>query len=643
MQVVGSLCAASIYVLCNQQVLSECLLSVAWAFGCSLGLLGLFPRRLLRRHPCSPSVQWCVCSGVFVAGCTLCLVCEIDLRVVTLTMGTIQALFLLRRVTGDGAGGLVGTVGLSVAVSTVCLVVVWGSGVLTPHVGANLAGGSGHVDTLMHLAGTRMLATYGVFTTGLDGIPYFPYHWGSHAILHGLVKATGVPIWAGYSLLFPVVWVPLFLRMFVECTLVCTGSMHRWQSLNPVVSLASVLFVIWPVSMLSFAGGVPSGLQYIIPWVSESLVISLVFVWVAMCVVLETIERNSSGAGFIVLAVLSALICLAALSKITSGFGLTIWLTAVSLQYAYSRQNWRPLLCSAVPGFFALLLVLVVFSGSGSASFRGLYGFAMSVSRFGFVRNLLLFTLPALLILFPLAISIRRRLIPQAIRRLKSNRGGIAAAYVLPFIFLPLPALLVTFSDDEKYFFWTPILMAGPACAASLGTLFSFLAVAPRILMNAVGLLCFCGLLTNEGLDFVSQEKRYLQVPSRADAIREEFLTALRELDLRVPPHEKRASCLFIPLPERALLLDKDSLSDLFLPVTLTGIAQLYGQPMPDSVLFGVSNFSLGVYERLDSIAVTETAARARAASLGFKTLFVVRVRGGRVVVDELSVSQQAG
>jgi hypothetical protein len=96
-------------------------------------------------------------------------------------------------------------------------------------------------------------------------------------------------------------------------------------------------------------------------------------------------------------------------------------------------------------------------------------------------------------------------------------------------------------------------------------------------------------------------------------------------------------------LPERALLLDKDSLSDLFLPVTLTGIAQLYGQPMPDSVLFGVSNFSLGVYERLDSIAVTETAARARAASLGFKTLFVVRVRGGRVVVDELSVSQQAG
>jgi len=65
-------------------------------------------------------------------------------------------------------------------------------------------------EVLFHSAIINMIQTHGVVSTGLDGIPPFFYHFGSHWIFADLIKLLGISATAFYNIAFAIIFIPLW-------------------------------------------------------------------------------------------------------------------------------------------------------------------------------------------------------------------------------------------------------------------------------------------------------------------------------------------------------------------------------------------------------------------------------------------------
>lgn len=102
---------------------------------------------------------------------------------------------------------------IGVIVFTVwCAGVIWGSRYKMPLFWETLMfRGNIHHDTFYYADIANMLETYGVPTTGLDGIPIIRYHFGSPWVFAKWGHLTGSDVLSFYSLGYPVIVLPLFL------------------------------------------------------------------------------------------------------------------------------------------------------------------------------------------------------------------------------------------------------------------------------------------------------------------------------------------------------------------------------------------------------------------------------------------------
>jgi hypothetical protein len=87
---------------------------------------------------------------------------------------------------------------------------------LKPFIMEGWACGTDKIDTLFHIAIGQMVKTYGVPSTGLDGVPYMNYHWGTHWIFAQFSKFLEMPVVVVYQLCFPAIIAPLFFRTFLS-------------------------------------------------------------------------------------------------------------------------------------------------------------------------------------------------------------------------------------------------------------------------------------------------------------------------------------------------------------------------------------------------------------------------------------------
>ncbi|HEV8001239.1 MAG TPA: hypothetical protein VGP63_15235, partial [Planctomycetaceae bacterium] len=96
----------------------------------------------------------------------------------------------------------------------------WGNGYLNPLFVESLCLGNAHIDTLFHVTMSNMLRSYGVASTGLDGLPFVPYHFGSHWLFAAVSNLLHVRVIDFYNRGYPVVFVPF--GMFSLATLALT-------------------------------------------------------------------------------------------------------------------------------------------------------------------------------------------------------------------------------------------------------------------------------------------------------------------------------------------------------------------------------------------------------------------------------------
>ena len=108
---------------------------------------------------------------------------------------------------GEGIGLLVG----SAVFSTWTAGVVWGRVYKNPLFFENLAAtGNVHHDGLHLAAFANMLRTYGVPSTGLNGLPSIPYHWGTPWLFAQLSNLLDASVLDFYQMAYPITMIPLF-------------------------------------------------------------------------------------------------------------------------------------------------------------------------------------------------------------------------------------------------------------------------------------------------------------------------------------------------------------------------------------------------------------------------------------------------
>lgn len=192
-------------------------------------------------------------------------------------------------------------------------------------------------DTLFHSAVVSMIKTYGIPSTGLNGIPYLPYHFGSHWIFAQISKLTAVNPVQFYQVGYPLIFVPLFfhsLFLFVIDLKESYGEhVERWNLLTN--------YGFWVVFLVIIIGFIPTSVVehvHIKNMVtSESYCLSLTLSFLTGAVLLKTADSHlfrSVGSFWIFWVLMTGLVLAITLTKISTGF-----LFASVLGYLFVRYG----------------------------------------------------------------------------------------------------------------------------------------------------------------------------------------------------------------------------------------------------------------------------------------------------------------
>ena len=143
---------------------------------------------------------------------------------------------------------------IAVAVFAVwCAGVIWGSRYKMPLFWETFAYKANiHHDTFYYASIANMLDTYGVPSTGLDGVPLIRYHYGSAWLFNRWSHLLGVDVLSFYSLGYPVIVLPLFfsslLQLSVDLGAKLRGDWRAW-----IVFLAATVGFIPTIALDALA------------------------------------------------------------------------------------------------------------------------------------------------------------------------------------------------------------------------------------------------------------------------------------------------------------------------------------------------------------------------------------------------------
>jgi len=188
--------------------------------------------------------------------------------------------------------------------------------------------GLAHRDTLFHAAVTSMIKTYGIPSTGLEGIPYLPYHTGSHWMLAQLSALTDLPVLQIVTLGYMVFFIPFFLNAMLIAVLDLKSRLadraDAWDLQRDIAFWAFLAIV---------CVGVFPGESSRLASQSETVGLAFSFIFFSFCLFLADVlvtREKPFNAGTVVLAVIAlpALATCIGLCKVS-----IIWLVVLSCFY----------------------------------------------------------------------------------------------------------------------------------------------------------------------------------------------------------------------------------------------------------------------------------------------------------------------
>ncbi|MEA5616577.1 hypothetical protein VB711_01805 [Cronbergia sp. UHCC 0137] len=134
----------------------------------------------------------------------------------------------------------------------------YGTGYLNPLFTEGLIQKNAHIDQLFHAAISNIIKTYGIPSTGIDGLVYLPYHYGSHWLFAHLSSLLNMEILIFYQLAYPVIIVPFFFQKILEFSFD-----FRRKFINDSVDIKlRINWLLWFIFFLGFLGFIPRVLSF---------------------------------------------------------------------------------------------------------------------------------------------------------------------------------------------------------------------------------------------------------------------------------------------------------------------------------------------------------------------------------------------
>jgi hypothetical protein len=173
---------------------------------------------------------------------------------------------------------------------------VWGTKLHSPLFTEKIVLGSANADTLSFSATANLIKTYDMPSTGVDGLPYLPYHWGSNAIFAFFSSLSGVSALTFYNLGFPVIFIPFYFINLLS--LVSAGRRYKNFGLRFGLSLYVLLSIIY-IEILPSAWREGS-VGLLPPFSSETHLMGMSFLFLILGSVLAYFEkrRKAESANF---------------------------------------------------------------------------------------------------------------------------------------------------------------------------------------------------------------------------------------------------------------------------------------------------------------------------------------------------------
>jgi hypothetical protein len=169
----------------------------------------------------------------------------------------------------------------------------WGDTCHDPLIRWGVLNGYVHRDELYFSTIGNMIRTYGVASSGLDGVPYIPHHWGTHFLLSQLGELLDLPGLDVYQLTYPVVFLPLLLHS----TVIAGLAFARFAG----EKAAPRSLWIWPMMMAAFLGVVPysysspTGARWSWDLISESMCMAAIVLQFGLAAGAPLLRRGWEG------------------------------------------------------------------------------------------------------------------------------------------------------------------------------------------------------------------------------------------------------------------------------------------------------------------------------------------------------------
>jgi hypothetical protein len=383
-----------------------------------------------------------------------------------------------------------------------------------------------------------MFSTLGWTSTGLDGSPYVPYHWGSQVLFGGLKNWLDLNSLMFFNIAYPVIFIPLFFKSlfyFLNRLFIYKG-----------ITSADLLFAISFVTVLyslKFAG-----FSYATPLKFESLTISLVFTFLYGATLLHYVSKPNININIFFFYSIFVLLLISS-SKISTG---GICVTGMAYLYLRKFRSLNNLLVFFIGAVIIVTFYLFVFPFD-RLTYSATFGLRISNLWFnsvGFITYLSGAFLAVIYLLKTQSFKNRNE-IWSVIRSGKYIDLEILFVITISSMF---GAILVSSLQADVYMFCTPqffitipfIIMFSQryfdrfAASIKAKTFFLFLLIILSIVSNPDVFRTYYHrtIQVRHGMSRLSQQQQVLQ----------SFLFELFKIEKEV---DKKQICIYIPSTEK--------------------------------------------------------------------------------------------
>ncbi len=468
-------------------------------------------------------------------------------------------------------------------------------------------------DTLFHAALTNIIANLGKISTGLDGVPFTPYHIGSHYYFGQLGKLLSMGSLSFFLFGYAFFVIPLFLKAIISF-IVAVSNLTR-TNLNDIdladiflcLSIASVALVLpfLNESILFYSG----------PFLGESYGFSLTLFFLigSLILYLKRLQQSGIQVNAIELTILCIIVvpflgASISASKFSTGYVFLAILTFVAIWKKENRKAFF-LLSTAITAC-ACYFAYKSLSFPYQVNFQILSIYS-EMSALQILSHGMLFYLPLWILI---TVNYFNSDFGNRDKSIVELAFIISVVCFIPTVFLNLAGGSVLYFLDPQYWLNWSLLLA---------ILFK-----SEFLRNVVIKRSLCAILLIQtlagayNLNNHFQESKIALGKHPAPIERAEILNNLNSLS-KLPWRDRTHSVVFIPQNNKDYWNMLEPLTIPFLEPAITGMAMIDGLPpvgFIGSIYYNYANFGYGV--RSSKIQDDSQSNVKKLANLwGFRTL----------------------